>query len=85
MMAKTPDLASFSRFSDLHVKSLLYYQAELTLLREKIHRFEYEDAAHENWAERADKLVQSRSKQFETVKEMRAVLKDYGKLEVGRK
>lgn len=79
VMAKTPDFAAFSRFRDLHVKSLLYYQAELTLYRKKIHEFEFNDAAHERWAERADELVESGSAQFDTVKKMREVLKEYDK------
>ena len=42
-MAKRPDLASSSRFSDLNVKSLLYYQAQLTSLRKQLHIQEHDD------------------------------------------
>jgi len=82
LMAKNPDLAAFSRFRDLNVKSLLYYQAQLTLLRKKLHDLEYEDSPRNSespWAERADGLVESDSIQFRTVKEMRSVLKEYSK------
>ena len=78
-MAKNPDLAAFSRFRDLNVKSLLYYQAELTHLRKKLHDLEYKDSLTNPWAKRADKLVESDSIQFKTVKEMRSVLKEYSK------
>ncbi|OCK99373.1 uncharacterized protein K441DRAFT_539637 [Cenococcum geophilum 1.58] len=79
LMAKTPDFATFSRFRDLNVKSLLYYQAQLTVLRKKLHDLEYADAGKgKNWAERADKLVEStESDQFLLIKDMRVVLKEY--------
>jgi hypothetical protein len=78
-MAKTPDFAAFSRFRDLNTKSLLYYQAQLAIYRDRLHRLEYEDAIKEGklWAERADKLVETDSPQFQAVKDMRKVLKEY--------
>lgn len=42
-MAKKPHFASFARFSDLNVKSLLYYQAQLTSLRKQLHIQERDD------------------------------------------
>lgn len=77
MMAKTPDFAAFPRFRDLNTKSLLYYQAQLTLYRNKLHELEYSDAQKNIWHERADKLVETDSEQFKTVMEMRKVLKEY--------
>ncbi len=85
LMAKTPDFASFSRFRDLNVKSLLYYQAELTRLRKKLHEEELDDALRGDeeavkYAQRADKLIKSEApnnRQWELVKEMRVVLKEY--------
>jgi hypothetical protein len=78
-MGKTPDVAAFPRFRDLNVKSLLYYQCQLTILRSKLHKLEYEDAAAgECWNVWADDLVEAtESEQFKTIKEMRIVLKEY--------
>jgi hypothetical protein len=86
LMAKTPDFASFSRFRDLNIKSLLYYQAELTKLRKKLHKQEWEDYRRgdnkaRNYAERADYLINSKKKdghkQWKLVKEIRIILKEY--------
>ncbi|KAF2177272.1 hypothetical protein K469DRAFT_603778 [Zopfia rhizophila CBS 207.26] len=76
LMDKNPDLAAFPRYRDLNVKSLLYYQAELTIFRRKLYDLEWEDA-DTDYAEYADKLVESHSEQFQTVKDMRKVLKEY--------
>lgn len=38
-----PDLEAFSAFTDLSIKSLLYYQAQLTYLRKKLHQAEWTD------------------------------------------
>jgi hypothetical protein len=43
IIQRNPSLGAFEAFRELHVKSLLYYQAELVLLREKPHAVEYED------------------------------------------
>jgi hypothetical protein len=43
VMAETPDLAAFSRFRDLNIKSLQYYQTELTILRKRLHVEEVND------------------------------------------
>ncbi|KAI9773865.1 MAG: hypothetical protein M1840_006091 [Geoglossum simile] len=83
LMAKTPDFAAFSRFRDLNVKSLLYYQAQLTNLRRKLHEMEYEDARGDDeekreFAGRADFLMSSEgSDQLELIKEIRVLLKEY--------
>ena len=87
-MANTPDFAAFSRFRDLNIKSLLYYQAELTRLRARLHRAEvrdYQNGSDEarEYANRADYLIDSEKldakskKQWELVKRMRVVLKEY--------
>lgn len=77
-MGGNPDLSAFPRFRDLNVKSLLYYQCQLTILRSKLHKMEYDDCAQGNdWAEFADDLVESNSPQLQLVKEMRVVLKEY--------
>lgn len=46
LLTNAPDLQAFPTFTDLHLKSLLYYQAELVLLREKLHQAEWEDFRH---------------------------------------
>jgi len=89
LMAQTPDFASFSRFRDLNIKSLLYYQSELTSIRKSLHKQEWkdyrlgaEDEKHE-YCNRADYLVNSKesggepSKQWALVLKMRSVLKEY--------
>ena len=82
LMAKNPDFAAFSRFKELNIKSLLYYQAQLALLKERLHELEYKDATREeNWPMFADSLVRSDSEQFETVKKMRVVLKEYSEFD----
>lgn len=43
-IADIPDFEAFSSFNDLQIKSLLYYQAELTSLRKELHAAEYADA-----------------------------------------
>ena len=83
LMAKTPDFAAFSRFRDLNVKSLLYYQAQLTRLRLKLHKQEYKDLRRNknNFARRADYLMSDKgSEQFKLVIEIRTVLKEYSEL-----
>ncbi|KAH0557186.1 hypothetical protein GP486_005022 [Trichoglossum hirsutum] len=83
LMAKTPDFAAFSRFRDLNIKSLLYYQAQLTNLRNKLHEKEYEDARgtdedRRQFASRADFLMCSEeSDQLKLVREIRIILKEY--------
>ncbi len=84
-MAKTPDFAAFSRFRDLNIKSLLYYQAQLTNLKKKLHELEYEDArskdkSKEKFASRADFLMTSEdSEQFKLITKIRLLLKEYSK------
>jgi len=43
IIAKIPDLEAFASFTDLNIKSLLYYQAELIYLRKALHKAEYVD------------------------------------------
>jgi hypothetical protein len=90
LMAKTPDFAAFSRFRDLNIKSLLYYQVQLILLRKELQNKESTDAASDPdedpalFAQRVDFLVEASGeerKQFEIVEKMRKVLKEYSKCE----
>jgi hypothetical protein len=43
IIAEKPDLEAFASFTDLNIKSLLYYQAELLTLRKELHRLEWKD------------------------------------------
>lgn len=43
IIATKPDLEAFASFTDLGIKSLLYYQAELIYLRKKLHEEEWKD------------------------------------------
>lgn len=42
-IAETPDLQIFPSFTDLNIKSLLYYQAELVAIRQDLHKEECKD------------------------------------------
>src|SRR4051812_15129166 len=43
IIAEKPDLEVFASFTDLNIKSLLIYQAELIHLRKALHNAEYAD------------------------------------------
>lgn len=82
LMADQPEFAAFPRFRDLNVKSLLYYQVELTSLRKRLHRLEHADKAHarnKKYSLYADTLVNEAnpSEQLETMRSIRMVLKEY--------
>ncbi|KAF4624145.1 hypothetical protein G7Y89_g14028 [Cudoniella acicularis] len=47
IIAEKPDLEAFPTFTDLSIKSLLYYQAELIHLRKMLHKAEWEDFRNE--------------------------------------
>jgi hypothetical protein len=92
LMASTPDFAAFPRFRDLNIKSLLYYQVQLGLLKKKLHEQEFHD--NENgegtdeglFAERADVLVEEEeSEQFRLIRKIREVLKEYSRCSAGEK
>ena len=84
LMAQTPDFAAFPRFRDLQVKSLLYYQCELSTLRKKLHELEFTDKAKRNkpYNENVDRMIRDRqtSDQFKTIEQIRIVLKKYSML-----
>lgn len=83
LMAKTPNFAAFPRFRDINIKSLLYYQAQLTALRKQLHNQEFIDIRSEyGYAEYVDLLVKDKdSEQFKLITEIRTVLKEYSKLQ----
>jgi hypothetical protein len=91
-MVNNPDFESFQDFRDLHIKSLLYYQAQLVKMREELHKLEWEDHAegsfkfHEKLSKNVGFLLKTEtefppgdegSKQMLKIKEMRMVLKEY--------
>jgi hypothetical protein len=101
LISETPDFEAFPAFTDLNVKSLLYYQAELTMLRKKLHAAEYADAQqtldHDDlepsaYAKRLDALFLSRSannpkwqKQWKLIRQIRELLKEYSTWQALRK
>jgi hypothetical protein len=86
LMSNIPDFASFNRFSALQIKSLLYYQAELEILKAELREEELEDYRRGDeraieYSKRADFLVRSRNKenhrQWDVILKIRTVLKEY--------
>lgn len=73
LISVTPGFEAFPAFTDLNLKSLLYYQAEITRLRQKLHEAEYADHQSLNisgleprsYVKRLDKMFFSRDKEFE--------------------
>jgi hypothetical protein len=95
IMAGKPDLEAFPSFTDLNIKSLLYYQAELVSLRSKLHKAEYDDCRNTDTNEPAssyaydlDFLFAARDneddpadwpEQWKLMERMRIVLTKYSK------
>jgi hypothetical protein len=90
-IANIPDFEAFSSFKDLQIKSLLYYQAELTSLRKELHAAEYADArsGDEDASELArdldylfayqDKKDSKLCKQWPLIVRIREVLKEFSR------
>jgi hypothetical protein len=94
LITKYPDLEAFQPFRELHIKSLLYYQAELDGLKNSLHDAEWTDHRYGEFeqagdlSKRVDKLLECEYNktaegrhQFELIQKMRQVLKDYSKLD----
>jgi hypothetical protein len=95
LMSKVPEFDSFEAFSDLHIKSILYYQAELVELRKELHKREWKDFRSADssdrgdtrrYASRIDCLLESRDsnsakarRQWECIQRIRWVLKEYSR------
>jgi hypothetical protein len=86
-IANKPAFQAFPSFTDLNMKSLLYYQAQLVSLRRKLHEEEYNDFYHGEGAqtriaEDLDYLIDSEVKpiQLELIEQIRTVLDKYSKL-----
>lgn len=98
VMSKVPEFEAFQAFSDLNVKSLLYYQAELVHLREKLHKAEWRDFRSTDGDEAdfsgdlrflllsrddADKNSERPPEQWLLITQMRRILKEYSTFVVG--
>jgi len=93
LINKNPDLESFQPFRELHIKSLLYYQAELDGLKSSLHDTEWNDHRYGefgqagNLGKRVDQLLDCEHNeteegryQLDLIKKIRQVLKEYSKL-----
>jgi hypothetical protein len=87
-VANTPDFQAFPSFTDLNIKSLLYYQAQLILLRKKLHKVEFKDYYNSNdedlpsrFAEDLQYLIEGKGnpEQWDLIEQIRTVLDRYSK------
>ncbi len=87
-IANKPAFLAFPAFTDLNVKSLLYYEAELISLRKKLHEEEYNDrfngeGPQTSFAENLDFLIgcgrlrKEKPKQWELIEKIRTILDKY--------
>jgi hypothetical protein len=72
VIAQKPDLEAFASFTDLNIKSLLYYQAELLTLRKKLHQLEWEDNRRtrddsSKYADNLDYLIRDRDANVQSI------------------
>ena len=94
LITKHPDLEAFQPFRELHIKSLLYYQAELDGLKNSLHDAEWSDHRYGEFEQagdigkRVDRLLDCKYNkteegrhQLELIKKIRQVLKDYSKFD----
>jgi len=90
LMAEVPDLEAFSRFRELNMKNLLYYQVELADLERKLDRVEHRDwmnrtSEEGEYAKRAYKLIEcqdlkdGKHEQWQLVLRIRERLSQYSK------
>jgi hypothetical protein len=89
LLAVNTDLQAFPTFTELNIKSLLYYQAELVILEKDLHEVEWRDqrdttGAHNELSQRVDFLISSdddgdnRARmQIKLIKRIRVVLDKY--------
>ncbi|KAH7110731.1 hypothetical protein EDB81DRAFT_954024 [Dactylonectria macrodidyma] len=90
-MAEVPEFEAFSRFRELNIKNLLYYQVEIACLEAKLKSLEVRDAATKatggleaNYSRLAERMIrcQDRSNpkdhlQWDVVTKIRERLKEY--------
>jgi len=89
VICEHPSFEAFQSFKDLHIKSLLYYQAELAQIRKELHLQEWVDHRLNPFKDaytlssRADTLLLCDGKadiqkaQIDLVRRMRTLLKEY--------
>lgn len=77
VMSDVPEYAAFRRFRDLNAKNLLYYQAQLSSLREDISR-EEEQVALENDLKQYDVLTKKTNGNYhKLMMDLRQLLREY--------
>ena len=87
-MIDTPEFEAVSRFRQLNMKNLLYFQVELADLEEELTKSEQNDnKSGEEYCKYADRLVlcqletdSSRRTQWDLVIKIRNLLKEYSKV-----
>lgn len=89
LMADHPEFVSFPAFRYLNIKSLLYYQCQLSKLQEELHALEWEDHRDGGgfageYCENVDTLLAHKDdgdaqahEQIDKIEEVRTVLKNY--------
>ena len=85
-MGKYPESAIYRRFGSLNSQNLLYFQAELTHLEQKLRRLEAADLASteehrsdysKDWYWLNNSVFETNSEQLETFQAIRSKLKEY--------
>ncbi|KAK4173748.1 putative isoleucyl-tRNA synthetase [Triangularia setosa] len=89
LMTAKPDFEAFSRFSDLNVKNLLYYQVELSVISNRLVEFERQDCdtkdgldvnGESDFYQNAEKIFWEKgaeTEQYLEIQRMRRCLRDY--------
>lgn len=84
LMANEADFEAFSRYEELNVKNLLYYQVELASIKLRLERREKSDRGATSGVDEeadfhifADRLVNSESDQWDEVLKLRTALDGY--------
>jgi hypothetical protein len=94
LVGAVPEFETYSRFRELNIKNLLYYQVELAQLRDQLTSLELKDCEQRGmsdvgeFAKYADHLISSPTlqnprdrKQWNLVVKIRNRLKEYSKLD----
>lgn len=92
-MAEVPEFEAFSRFRELNIKNLLYYQVEIACLEAKLKSLEARDAAAKatggveaDYSRLAERMIRCQDRpnakdhlQWDVVTKIRERLKEYSK------
>jgi hypothetical protein len=82
LMVRHQHFEAFSRFRDLNVKNLLYYQVELEMIRHELEKQERSDRGEIStgeYAKYAQDLIGTATDQWDLVRKLRDCLKEYSK------